>query len=342
MTSAQQPALLRTAGGIPTEHRMRRLRQSDGLRRMVRETRLSPTDFIYPVFVTVGRDVREPIPSMPGQSRLSVDQLAQEAAELRSLDIPAILLFGIPESKDPQGSGAWIPDGIIQQAVRALKDAQPDLIVVTDVCLCEYTDHGHCGVLADDGSVINDDSVELLAQTAVSQAEAGADVIAPSDMMDGRIGVIRQALDQGGFDDRTLLAYSAKFASAFYGPFRDAADSAPQFGDRRAYQMDPPNGREAMRAIERDLAEGADMVMVKPALAYLDLVHEARQRFDAPLAAYNVSGEYAMLKAAAANGWIDEERVVLETLTGIRRAGADLILTYHAKEASRWLARAGG
>lgn len=342
MTSAQRPVTSLAAGSIPTEHRMRRLRRSDGLRRMVRETRLSPTDFIYPVFVTAGREVREPIPSMPGQSRLSVDQLAQEAAELRSLDIPAILLFGIPESKDPEGSGAWLADGIIQQATRELKDAQPDLVVVTDVCLCEYTDHGHCGVLADDGSVLNDASVELLAQTSLSQAEAGADVIAPSDMMDGRLGIIRQALDQGGFDDRALLAYSAKFASAFYGPFRDAADSAPQFGDRRAYQMDPPNGREAMRAIERDLAEGADMVMVKPALAYLDLVREARQRFDVPLAAYNVSGEYAMLKAAAANGWIDEERVVLETLTGIRRAGADIILTYHAKEASRWLARTGG
>ena len=342
MTSAQHPLTRIESSEIPTSHRMRRLRRSDGLRRLVRETRLAPTDFIYPVFVTAGSDLREPIPSMPGQSRLSVDQLPQEAAELRSLDIPAILLFGLPESKDAVGSGAWIADGVIQQAARVLKDAQPDLVVVTDVCLCEYTDHGHCGVLADDGSVINDASVELLAQTALSQAEAGADVIAPSDMMDGRIGVIRGALDQGGFDDRTLLAYSAKFASAFYGPFRDAADSAPQFGDRRAYQMDPPNGREAMRAIERDLAEGADMVMVKPALAYLDLVREARQRFDAPLAAYNVSGEYAMLKAAAANGWIDEERVVLETLTGIRRAGADMILTYHAKDASRWLARDGG
>ena len=342
MTSAQHSLSGIDAGSIPSTHRMRRLRRSDGLRRMVRETRLSPTNFIYPVFVTTGRGVREPIPSMPGQSRLSVDQLAQEAAELRSLDIPAILLFGLPDSKDPEGSGAWISDGVIQQATRALKDAQPDLVVVTDVCLCEYTDHGHCGVLDADGSVINDASVELLAQTALSQAEAGADVIAPSDMMDGRIGVIRGALDQQGFEERTLLAYSAKFASAFYGPFRDAADSAPQFGDRRAYQMDPPNGREAMRAIERDLAEGADMVMVKPALAYLDLVREARQRFDAPLAAYNVSGEYAMLKAAAANGWIDEERVVLETLTGIRRAGADMILTYHAKEAARWLARQGG
>ena len=279
---------------------------------------------------------------MPGQSRLSVDQLAQEAAELRSLDIPAILLFGLPAFKDAEGSGAWIADGIIQQATRALKQAQPELIVVTDVCLCEYTDHGHCGLLDDDGSVLNDASVELLARTAVSQAEAGADVIAPSDMMDGRVGMIRQALDVAGFDDRTLLAYSAKFASAFYGPFRDAADSAPQFGDRRGYQMDPPNGREAMRAIERDLAEGADMVMVKPALAYLDLVRDARQRFDVPLAAYNVSGEYAMLKAAASNGWIDEERVVLETLTGIRRAGADMILTYHAKDAARWLARKGG
>lgn len=309
---------------------------------MVRETPLSPSDFIYPVFVTGGRGERQPIPSMPGQSRLSVDQLAREASELRSLDIPAILLFGLPETKDAVGSGAWQTDGIVQQAVQALKDAQPELVVITDVCLCEYTDHGHCGVLNDDGSVDNDESVELLAQTALSQAAAGADVIAPSDMMDGRVGAIRRSLDHGGFEDRTLLAYSAKFASGFYGPFRDAADSAPQFGDRRGYQMDPANGREAMRAIARDLAEGADMVMVKPALAYLDLVREARQRFDAPLAAYNVSGEYAMLKAAAANGWIDEERVVLETLTGIRRAGADLILTYHAKEAARWLGRRSG
>ncbi|MYB22462.1 MAG: porphobilinogen synthase [Chloroflexi bacterium] len=321
---------------------MRRLRRSEGLRRMVRETPLSPSDFIYPVFVTGGRGERQPIPSMPGQSRLSVDQLPREASELRSLDIPAILLFGLPETKDAVGSGAWQTDGIVQQAVQALKDAQPELVVITDVCLCEYTDHGHCGVLNDDGSVANDESVELLAQTALSQAAAGADVIAPSDMMDGRVGAIRRSLDHGGFEDRTLLAYSAKFASGFYGPFRDAADSAPQFGDRRGYQMDPANGREAMRAIARDLAEGADMVMVKPALAYLDLVREARQRFDAPLAAYNVSGEYAMLKAAAANGWIDEERVVLETLTGIRRAGADLILTYHAKEAARWLARRSG
>ena len=324
---------------IPSAHRMRRLRRSEGLRRMVRETRLAPSDFIYPIFVTLGHNEREPIPSMPGQFRLSIDQLPQEAAELRSLDIPAILLFGLPDTKDFEGSGAWIADGVIQQAVHTLKDANPELIVVTDVCLCEYTDHGHCGLLDDEGSVINDASVELIAQTAVSQAEAGADIIAPSDMMDGRIGVIRQALDDTGYADRTLLSYAAKFASAYYGPFRDAADSAPAFGDRRGYQMDPPNGREALRAIERDLAEGADMVMVKPALAYLDLVRAARESVDVPLAAYNVSGEYAMVKAAAANGWLDEERIVLETLTGIRRAGADMILTYHAKDAARWLAR---
>ena len=329
----------RTRLTIPSSHRMRRLRRSETLRAMVRETRLAPTDFIYPIFVTHGRGVRDPIASMPGQSRLSVDQLAREAAELSSLDIPAILLFGLPASKDAQGSEAWAADGIIQQAVRELKDADPDLVVITDVCLCEYTDHGHCGLLDDQGRVINDASVELLAQTALSQAEAGADIIAPSDMMDGRIGVIREALDESGFQDLTLLSYAAKFASAFYGPFREAADSAPAFGDRRAYQMDPANGREALRAIERDLAEGADMVMVKPALAWLDVVRDARLRFDVPLAAYNVSGEYAMVKAAAANGWIDEERIVLETLTGIRRAGADLILTYHAKDAARWLAR---
>ena len=331
------PRIANTA--IPSAHRMRRLRRSEGLRRMVRETRLAPSNFIYPIFVTLGHNEREPIPSMPGQFRLSIDQLPQEAAELRSLDIPAILLFGLPDSKDFEGSGAWIADGVVQQAVRTLKDANPELIVVTDVCLCEYTDHGHCGLLDHDGSVINDASVELLAQTAVSQAEAGADIIAPSDMMDGRIGVIRQALDDAGYADRTLLSYAAKFASAYYGPFRDAADSAPAFGDRRGYQMDPPNGREALRAIERDLAEGADMVMVKPALAYLDLVRAARESVSVPLAAYNVSGEYAMVKAAAANGWLEEERIVLETLTGIRRAGADMILTYHAKDAARWLAR---
>ena len=324
---------------IPAASRMRRLRRSDGLRAMLRETRLSPTDFIYPIFVTHGQNLREPIASMPGQARLSVDQLPREAAELRSLDIPAVLLFGLPADKDAQGSEAWAVDGIVQRAVRELKDAAPDLIVITDVCLCEYTDHGHCGLLDDRGAVINDATVELLAETAVSQAEAGADIVAPSDMMDGRVGAIRAALDAGGFTETALLAYAAKFASAFYGPFREAADSAPAFGDRRAYQLDPANGREALRAIERDLAEGADMVMVKPALAWLDIVREARERVDAPLAAYNVSGEYAMIKAAAERGWLDEERIVLETLTGIRRAGADLILTYHAKDAARWLAR---
>ena len=324
---------------IPAASRMRRLRRSDGLRAMLRETRLSPTDFIYPIFVTHGQKLREPIASMPGQARLSVDQLPREAAELRSLDIPAVLLFGLPADKDAQGSEAWAADGIVQRAVRELKDAAPELIVITDVCLCEYTDHGHCGLLDEHGAVINDATVELLAETAVSQAEAGADIVAPSDMMDGRVGAIRAALDAGGFTETALLAYAAKFASAFYGPFREAADSAPAFGDRRAYQLDPANGREALRAIERDLAEGADMVMVKPALAWLDIVRAARERVDAPLAAYNVSGEYAMIKAAAERGWLDEERIVLETLTGIRRAGADLILTYHAKDAARWLAR---
>ena len=324
---------------IPAASRMRRLRRSDGLRAMLRETRLSPTDFIYPIFVTHGQNLREPIASMPGQARLSVDQLPREAAELRSLDIPAVLLFGLPADKDAQGSEAWAVDGIVQRAVRELKDAAPELIVITDVCLCEYTDHGHCGLLDEHGAVINDATVELLAETAVSQAEAGADIVAPSDMMDGRVGAIRAALDDAGFTETALLAYAAKFASAFYGPFREAADSAPAFGDRRAYQLDPANGREALRAIERDLAEGADMVMVKPALAWLDIVRAARERVDAPLAAYNVSGEYAMIKAAAERGWLDEERIVLETLTGIRRAGADLILTYHAKDAARWLAR---
>ena len=331
-----------TAGNriaISAASRMRRLRRSEGLRALVRETRLAPTDFIYPIFVSHGRDLREPIASMPGQARLSVDQLPREAAELRSLDIPAVLLFGLPADKDARGSEAWAADGIVQRAVRELKDAAPELIVITDVCLCEYTDHGHCGLLDEHGAVINDATVALLAETAVSQAEAGADIVAPSDMMDGRVGAIRAALDGAGFAETALLSYAAKFASAFYGPFREAADSAPAFGDRRAYQMDPANGREALRAIERDLAEGADMVMVKPALAWLDVVRAARERVDAPLAAYNVSGEYAMIKAAAERGWLDEERVVLETLTGIRRAGADLILTYHAKDAARWLAR---
>ena len=327
---------------IDPTHRLRRLRRSETLREMTRETALTPSDFVYPVFVTHGSDVRQPIASMPGQSRLSLDQLPAEAAELRSVGVPAILLFGLPATKDALGSEAYAPDGIVQDAIRTLKDADPELVVITDVCLCEYTDHGHCGVLGDDGSVLNDPSVELIARSAVSQAAAGADIVAPSDMMDGRVGAIRAALDDGGLSNTAILSYAAKFASAYYGPFREAADSAPAFGDRRAYQMDPGNGREAMRAIERDLAEGADMIMVKPALAYLDLVRRARERFEVPLATYNVSGEYAMVKAAAANGWLDEQRIVLETLLAMKRAGSDLILTYHAKDAARWLAQAGG
>ena len=333
--------MIGTGTRAATGPRLRRMRASPGLRGMARETRLSPADFIYPVFATHGRGVREPIGPMPGQFRLSVDQLAREAADLASLDIPAILLFGLPAAKDARGSEAWDRDGIVQRAVRALKDAQPDLVVITDVCLCEYTDHGHCGVLDDAGGVINDATVELLAETAASQAEAGADVVAPSDMMDGRVGAIRAALDAAGHGDRVLMSYAAKFASVFYGPFREAADSAPAFGDRSGYQLDPGNGREAMRAIERDLAEGADVVMVKPALPYLDLVARARERFDAPLAAYQVSGEYAMIKAASANGWLDERRAALESLLAIKRAGADMILTYFAKDAARWLARGG-
>ena len=320
---------------LPT--RMRRLRRSEPLRRMVRETSLDPSDFIYPIFVTHGRDVRVPIASMPGQYQLSPDQLAREAAELRDLGVPAVMVFGLPSAKDDLGTEAYAADGIAQRAVRALKDADPELIVLTDVCLCEYTSHGHCGVVAADGTLLNDPSVELIVRTALSQVEAGADMVAPSDMMDGRVGAIRQALDGAGFDQTAIFAYAAKYASAYYGPFREAAESAPAFGDRRAYQMDPGNAREAMREIELDIAEGADLIMIKPALAYLDVIRRARDRFDLPLAAYNVSGEYAMIKAAAANGWIDEERLIPETLLGIKRAGASIILTYHAKEMARWL-----
>jgi porphobilinogen synthase len=311
------------------------------LRGLVRETRLDPSSFVYPIFVTHGRGAREPISSMPDQYRLSIDQLPGEARELRSLGIRAVLLFGLPASKDPVGSEGYAPDGIVQQAVRALKDADPELAVICDVCLCEYTDHGHCGVLSTTGEVLNDESLPLLAQMAVSCAEAGADVVAPSDMMDGRVGAIREALDASGFTDTAIMAYSAKYASAFYGPFREAADSAPQFGDRRGYQMDPANAREALREVEADEAELADITMVKPALAYLDVIRQVRDRTDLPLAAYNVSGEYSMLKAAIANGWLEEERVILETLTSIRRAGADIIITYHAREAARWLANLG-
>jgi porphobilinogen synthase len=316
--------------------RFRRLRRSAALRRLVRETTLSPADFVYPIFVVHGTDVREEIPSMPGQHHLSLDYLPMEADALRSLGVRAVLLFGLPATKDEDGSEAYADGGIVQQAVRALKAADPELVVITDVCLCEYTDHGHCGVIAD-GEVDNDATLELLSRTAVSHAAAGADVIAPSDMMDGRVAAIRSALDDVGFGSTPIMSYAAKYASAFYGPFREAAESAPQFGDRRGYQMDPPNTREALREIEADIAEGADVVMVKPALAYLDVLSQARQRFDLPLAAYNVSGEYAMVQAAAQNGWIDGRAVTLEVLTAIKRAGADIIITYHAKDAARWL-----
>jgi porphobilinogen synthase len=316
--------------------RFRRLRGNEALRRLVRETRLSAEDFVYPLFVVHGTGVRNAIPSMPGQAQLSVDQLPAEARELRALGIPAVLLFGIPASKDEQASEAYAPDGIVQQAVRALRQADPNLLVITDVCLCEYTSHGHCGIIRE-GDVDNDATLPLLARTALSHAEAGAGMVAPSAMMDGQVAAIRQALDEVGFANTPIMAYSAKYASAFYGPFREAAESTPQFGDRCSYQMDPANAREALREIEADIAEGADIVMVKPALAYLDVLARARERFDAPLAAYNVSGEYAMIKAAAANGWLDERRVTLETLTAIKRAGADIIITYHAKDAARWL-----
>jgi porphobilinogen synthase len=318
--------------------RMRRLRATPQIRRMVRETALDAGDLIYPLFVKPGTGVRNEVPSMPGVFQLSIDQLEAEAAELLSLGIPAVILFGLPETKDLAGSGAFAEDGIVQQAIRRLKEVAPDLYVITDVCMCEYTSHGHCGALDAAGCVINDVTLEMLATTAVSHAEAGADMVAPSDMMDGRVAAIRAALDAEGFSDVPIMAYSAKYASGYYGPFRDAADSAPAFGDRSGYQMDPANGDEALRETGLDIDEGADLVMVKPALAYMDIIWRVKEAFGMPTAAYNVSGEYAMVKAAAANGWIDEKRVVLETLTGLKRAGADLILTYHAKDAARWLA----
>jgi porphobilinogen synthase len=317
--------------------RLRRLRSSRALRGLVRETRLQAADLIYPMFVAHGVDRREPIAAMPGIDRLSIAHAVAEAAEAQSLGIPAVLLFGIPAAKDEEGSGAWDDEGIIQLATRAIKEAHPELLVVTDLCLCEYTSHGHCGVVRPDGAVDNDATLELLARTAVSQARAGTDVIAPSDMMDGRVGTIRTALDDDGHAETPILAYSAKFASAFYGPFRDAAGSTPAFGDRRAYQMDPANGDEAVREALLDVEEGADIVMVKPALPYLDVIARVKEATRMPLAAYNVSGEYAMLKAAAAAGYLDERPAVLEALTSIRRAGADIVITYHAKEAARWL-----
>jgi porphobilinogen synthase len=321
--------------------RFRRLRRTEGLRRLVRETRLSVEDLIYPLFITHGTGVRREVPSMPGVYQLSVDQLPAEIEELRRLGIGAVLLFGIPEHKDELASGAYDEHGVVQEAVRAIKRHDPEMIVITDVCNCEYTSHGHCGVLVG-GEIANDPTLELLARTAVSHAAAGADMVAPSDMMDGRVLAIRRALDEAGFIETPILSYAAKFASAFYGPFRDAAESAPAFGDRRSHQMDPANRREALREIETDLEEGADAIIVKPALAYLDVVALARERFDVPIAAYNVSGEYAMVKAAARNGWIDERRVVLEVLTGIRRAGAGMIITYHAKDVACWLREGAG
>jgi porphobilinogen synthase len=307
---------------------------------MVRETSLGTSDLIYPLFVTHGRDVRLPIRSMPGQYQLSPDQLKFEAAQLRELKIPAVMVFGLPKTKDKFGTEAYSPDGITQIAIQSLKESDPDLMVITDVCLCEYTTHGHCGVIGENEKLLNDPSVELIAATALAQAEAGADIVAPSDMMDGRVGAIRQSLDAAGLEEIAILAYAAKYASAYYGPFREAADSAPAFGDRRTYQMDPGNVREAIREITLDIAEGADLIMVKPALSYLDVISRVREKFDHPIGAYNVSGEYAMVKAAAANGWIDEEQLIPETLLSIKRAGADFILSYHAKEMAQWMQKA--
>jgi porphobilinogen synthase len=316
--------------------RLRRLRRSDTLRGLVRETELSPAHLIQPAFVVAGEGIREEIESMPGIERFSISGLVEEAAEIAAAGIGAILLFGIPAAKDESGSGAYDDEGVVQMAVRALKEAHPDLVVITDVCLCEYTSHGHCGFVRD-GEVDNDITVELLAKVAISHAAAGADAVAPSDMMDGRIGSIRFQLDEEGHADVPIVAYSAKYASAFYGPFREAAGSTPEFGDRRGYQMDPANAAEAVREAELDLEEGADMLMVKPATPYLDVVRRVKDATGAPVAAYHVSGEYSMLKAAAAKGWIDERTAVLETLTSIRRAGADAIVTYYAKEAAKWL-----
>jgi porphobilinogen synthase len=319
-------------------YRPRRLRESALIRRMVRETRLSVDNLILPLFAIHGRGTREPIASMPGVARLSIDELLKEAKDAASMGIPAVLLFGVPAQKDLRGSEAYAEDGIVQQAAHAVKETVPGLLVITDVCLCQYTSHGHCGVV-EDGRVKNDASVELLARVAVSHVEAGADVVAPSDMMDGRVAAIRDALDEAGYTETPIMSYSAKYASAFYGPFREAVESAPQFGDRQSYQMDPANGTEALREVGLDVDEGADMVIVKPALPYLDVVARVKQEFGVPVAAYSVSGEYAMLKAAARLGWLDEERATMEALTSIRRAGADLVITYLAREAARVLER---
>jgi porphobilinogen synthase len=335
MTSLHGLDALRTTPGA---RRPRRWRRTAALRELVRETTLEPSDFVYPLFVVPGDGVRRPVASMPGVDQLSVDVLAGEARELAALGVKAVLLFGIPSAKDPHGLESFAEDGVVQAAIRALKDADPELVVLTDVCLCEYTDHGHCGRLDEGGYVLNDETLDMLGRIAVSHAEAGADVVAPSGMLDGMVGAIRSALDAEGHSGVAILSYAVKYASAFYGPFREAAEGAPAFGDRRSHQMDPANAREALREVALDVEEGADALMVKPALGYLDVVRSVRDRFgELPLAAYNVSGEYAMVKAAAANGWLDERAAVLEVLTSIRRAGADLVVTYHAKDAAAWL-----
>lgn len=320
--------------------RPRRLRQNETLRRMVRETTLTVNDLIYPLFAVPGEGIAQEVKSMPGVYQLSVDKIVADAKEVKELGIPAIILFGIPDTKDGDATGAWHDCGIVQKAATAVKEAVPDLIVIADTCLCEYTNHGHCGYLQVGdltGRVLNDPTLELLKKTAVSQAKAGADIIAPSGMMDGFVQAIRSGLDEAGFQDTPILSYAAKYASAYYGPFRDAAESSPQFGDRRTYQMDPGNGREALKEVQLDIEEGADMLMVKPALSYMDIIWRVKEMTNLPVAAYNVSGEYSMVKAAALNGWIDEKKVTLETLISFKRAGADLILTYHAKDAARWL-----
>jgi len=318
------------------QSRLHRLRRSKALRALVRENRVDVSDLIYPMFVIEGKGIKQEVTSMPSIFRYSPDKLSPEVEEVARLKIRAVLLFGIPEHKDEIGSSAYQPDGVVQKAIRAIKSTVPDLLVVTDVCLCEYTSHGHCGIV-NNGTIDNDRTLPLLAKIALSHVEAGADIVAPSDMMDGRVKVIRETLDDKGYQHIPILSYAAKYASAFYGPFREAAESTPQFGNRRSYQMDPPNVREALREVEQDIAEGADIIMVKPALAYLDVIREVRDTFNCPLAAYNVSGEYTMVKTACQQGWLDEQQVVLETLTAIKRAGADIILTYHAKDVARWL-----
>ncbi|MGB3494594.1 MAG: porphobilinogen synthase [Elainellaceae cyanobacterium] len=321
-------------------HRPRRLRSSTQLRRMVQENAVTTSDLIYPLFAVPGEGIAQEVKSMPGVYQLSIDKIVEEAKEVYDLGIPAVILFGIPAEKDIEATGAWHDHGIVQEASRAVKEAVPDLVVIVDTCLCEYTSHGHCGYLQTGdltGRVLNDPTLELLKKTAVSQAQAGADIIAPSGMMDGFVRAIRQGLDEEGFEDIPIMSYAAKYSSSYYGPFRDAADSAPQFGDRRTYQMDPANSREALKEIALDIAEGADMLMVKPALAYMDIIWQVKQACNLPVAAYNVSGEYSMVKAAALNGWVDEEKVVMETMMSFKRSGADLILTYHAKDIARWL-----